>query len=217
MKILIGGDSWGCGEWGYINGNYGILHSGLEHYLKDNNHIVINTSKGRSSNNESIARINEALTDDTNLIIWFQSDPLRDYHEIYFNKFTEILDINFKILDNNYKDLQNLGKKIYILGGCSKISDKLILKYNNLTPLINSIPEFLYPQFVHPDIWVSDFVWDNLYNSLNNEILENILKRKEIVDSLHFEPYTKYFQPDGRHPNRFGHQKIYEYLKTYFI
>jgi len=209
MKILIGGDSWGCGEWGYVDGKYCVLHTGLEKYLTDDGHTVKNTSKGRSSNNESIQR----LTTDCDTILWFQSDPLRDA-KISVNSFNEIEKLNIDLLLDNYHALNDLGSKIYVIGGCGKINLQMISQFSNLIPLIESVPQFLYPQFNHPDIWISDFVWDHLYNTLNNNLLSHLLERKKIVDSLHFGEYAEYFQPDGRHPNRLGHYKIYEYIKS---
>ena len=98
MKILIGGDSWGCGEWGYTNGIYNVLHKGVEQYFLDDGHSVKNTSRGRSSNNDSIIRIKNELDESTDYIIWFQSDPLRDCRpnniKIAFGSFDEILQIN---------------------------------------------------------------------------------------------------------------------------
>jgi hypothetical protein len=216
MKILIGGDSWGCGEWGYIDGNhitgkYCILHSGLEFYLRTDNHTVINTSSGRSSNFDSINRLKYHL--DCDIIFWFQSDPLRDC-EITCKTFDEVVERNNKILLYNYNELNSLGKKINVIGGCGKINIDMISKFTNLFPLIESVPQFLYPDFIHPDIWISDFVWDDLYNRLPNDMLSQLLERKKIVDSFHDKKYEKYFQPDGRHPNRLGHQKIYEFIKT---
>jgi hypothetical protein len=215
MKILIGGDSWGCGEWGYydgdhITGKYGILHSGLEYYLRADNHTVINTSLGRSSNRESIVRLKTHL--DCDAIFWFQSDPLRDC-KINCKTFDEVIELNISSLLQNYNELNSLNKTIHVIGGCGKINTAMISKFTNLIPLIESVPQFLYPDFVHPDIWISDFVWDDLYNTVDNNMLSQLLERKKIVDSMHDGKYYKYFQPDGRHPNRLGHQKIYEFIK----
>ena len=217
MQILISGDSWGCGEWGYVDGNYQILHKGLEQYLIEDGHTVTNVSRGRSSNSESIRRLIENLTNETDLIIWFQSDPLRDNPVNNLKSYEDIKNINYKNLQISYEVLNSIGKKIYCIGGCGRLNNTLISQYSNLIPLIESVPTFLYKDFIHPEIWISDFVWNDLYHTLNNEVLENLLKSKQIVDSLHDGTYQDYFQPDGRHPNRAGHYKIYEYVKTYCI
>jgi hypothetical protein len=209
MKIIIGGDSWGCGEWGYVDGKYCVLHTGLEYYLRQDGHDVSNTSRGRSSNNESIRRIDEKC----DITIWFQSDPLRDTIP-RCDSFSDVIQLNDSILLENYRFLNELGKKIHVIGGCSKINLQMISQFTNLYPIIESAIEFLYPLFQHPNIWISDFVWDDLYNSLNNSMLSELLERKKIVDSLHSGEYAQYFQPDGRHPNRFGHYRLYEYIKS---
>jgi hypothetical protein len=223
MKILIGGDSWGCGEWGYANGDhtdptqYGILHTGLEQYFKNDGHEVTNTSKGRSSNKDSIARLKSALGTEPDIIIWFQSDPLRDNRP--YDDFTDICDtwnnlINYnnKLLLQHYKSLNDIGKKIYCIGGCSKIKTDFIVNFSNLVPIIESIPEFLYTQHKHPEIWSSD--WFIKVDKLSIDILKNLAKQKKWQDKLHFGEYQEYFQPDGCHTNRKGHLKIYEHIKS---
>ena len=219
MKILIGGDSWGCGEWGFNNQNqYGILHHGLEKYLKDDGYLVTNTSSGGSSNKDSITRLKNALNFDPDIILWFQSDPLRDNRP--YDNFTTIcntwdnlINYNDSLLIENYKSLNDIGKKIYCIGGCSKIKTNLIGEFPNLIPLIKSVPEFLYEDYKHPEIWISD--WIKIIDKLDSNVLKQLEKHKDKQDRLnqHFGKYTEYFWPDGRHPNRLGHLKIYEYFK----
>ena len=47
MRILLAGDSWGCGEWKEYNrlleGRHdAVAHKGLEEYLTQDNHEVKN-------------------------------------------------------------------------------------------------------------------------------------------------------------------------------
>jgi len=219
MKILIGGDSWGCGEWGNHNGNYCVLHKGLAQYFRDDGYSVVNTSEGGSSNKESITRLKNTLDFKPDFIIWLQSDPMRDnrpytnLHE-YAPTYEKLIELHNQILESNYKKLDSFNKKIYILGGCSKINLDLIEKYKNLIPIIPSIPEFLFPDFKHPQTWISDWVIENL----NNKLLASLLKNKNLQDELWDDPkYAYYFQPDGHHPNRYGILKVYEYIKNIIV
>jgi hypothetical protein len=85
--ILIGGDSWGCGEWAWLSKRkYGVSHLGLEQYLVDDGFSVVNCSEGGSSNRNSIDRVARQLElGNYDHIIWFQSDPLRDLKYTTFN------------------------------------------------------------------------------------------------------------------------------------
>ena len=217
MKILIGGDSCGCGEWGYNEQNqHGLLHHGLEEYLKNDGHEVINTSKGGSSNKDSINRLKNALNFDPDIILWFQSDPLRDNRPYdsfadICNTWDNLINYNDSLLIENYKSLNDIGKKIYCIGGCSKIKINLVGEFSNLIPLIESVPEFLYPNYKHSEIWVSD--WIIKADSLSTDVLEPLLKTKSSKDILKSKIHAKYFQPDGAHPNRYGILKVYEQIK----
>jgi hypothetical protein len=218
MKILIGGDSWGCGEWGYDNGNYCILHGGLDQYLINDGHNVTNTSKGGSSNKGSITRLKNTLDFKPDFIIWLQCDPLRDNRP--YNNFTDIcntwdnlVNYNNSLLLEHYKLLNDIGEKIYCIGGCSKIKIDLMTKFSNLIPLIESVPEFLYPHYKHPKIWSSD--WITKIDELNYDVLVELKKCKRLQDMLSHKFHAKYFQPDGLHANRLGHFKMYEYFKSF--
>ena len=61
--IAIIGDSWGCGEWNFVPGVVGvtITHTGLEQYLLDDDHKVINLSRGGNQNFESIESLEKYL------------------------------------------------------------------------------------------------------------------------------------------------------------
>ena len=52
--IVIIGDSWGCGEWLFKDGRYGVVHPGLEQYLVDAGHPVTNLSGSNKQNEEAI-------------------------------------------------------------------------------------------------------------------------------------------------------------------
>lgn len=69
MKILITGDSWGCGEWDGLNVDYRVTHSGIEQYLRDDGYTVENVSRGGYNNLESLEAINGCVFD--HLIFFF--------------------------------------------------------------------------------------------------------------------------------------------------
>ena len=69
--ILISGDSWGAGAW--KDGK--IYHRGLEQYLHDDGHSVVNLSIGGGSNFHSIERITNFLkTQNKQVPLWHDKE-----------------------------------------------------------------------------------------------------------------------------------------------
>ena len=63
MRILITGDSWGCGEWDGLNVDYRVTHAGIEQYLRDDGYDVENISIGGNNNLMSYHLINDNVFD----------------------------------------------------------------------------------------------------------------------------------------------------------
>jgi hypothetical protein len=275
-NILIAGDSWGLGEWGWtenspeeneqiwqefyntIKGadyppnpptftnwknlpsfvlselktkfnflgnqtieyfttqeNYRILHPGLEHYLTECGHRVTNISIPGGCNNHIInAIISKEPLDIFDVIFYFQTDPIRDLHPYTsfkkdFIKYEQLISYQNSQLDLTYTQLNKFGTKIYMLGGCSKLNLSLLSKYENLISCIESIPEFLLPDYNHPEIWHSDW-YDFVDRRFDIDSLDKLVYNKNIQDSL--ANYRDLFWPDGHHPNRLGHKKVFEYI-----
>ena len=220
MRILISGDSWGCGEWGVdIDNKYKVMHKGIEHYLLNDGHIVENISVPGSSIADAIQNLKKNNISEYDFAIFFQTDPLRNlrpYHKIYekFLSFNDVIKIQDEILDYSYNLLDNIGIKIYFFGGCSKIKINNIKNYNNLIPVLPAITEFLFPEYTHPLVWTSDILHRNdILKNLNLDVLTGFFEQKRKQDMLFNKEYAHYFGTDGRHPNRLGHYRIYEYFK----
>lgn len=212
----MGGDSWGCGEWGHdTTGKYLRTHKGLEEYLENDGYIVKNTSEGASSNKNAIQRLKENLNYD--LIFWFQTDPLRDYRPYtnFYETFVEYNDFKKASINNlieSYELLNSFNKQIYCIGGCSKLDTNLMKDYTNLIPLIPSIPEFLLNDYVHPEFWQSD--WCYKVSLIKNiKTLEILLENKKKQWQLKDKKYLNFFGPDGEHANRHGYLEIYKFIK----
>lgn len=103
-RILIIGDSWGCGEWNYLcpdsllplgenwhqaESLYCVSHRGLQKYLSDYGCYVHNLSKGKGSNMQALKYLDpvgpHGPSEDAgrcyDYVFWFVTDPLRD-HEV---------------------------------------------------------------------------------------------------------------------------------------
>ena len=222
-KICITGDSWGCGEWGELNGEYQLLHTGLQHYLELDGHTVVNVSGPASSNLEAYQRLTNLNLDKFDYIIVFHTDPCRDYeiHDEYimFDKTLETYLAKYKEATTaQLERLNQIGRKIYIIGGDSKLSEADIAGYNNLQLLIPSVIELLCPQFKHNfgrNYWLH-YLIDNA--SENRELINYIYDQWELYDIImkSRDPLiTHFFHPDGGHANRNGHYEFYKIFKKF--
>jgi len=225
MNICIFGDSWAVGEWGFnANNQYTLFHLGITKFFIDQGHLAVNRAIGGSSNRMSVELMKHDNLDYYDYVFWFQTDPLRDLrkdlhiHGQYTNEFhqldttSKLIDKSNLLLDITYRSLNQFNQPIYCIGGCSRLNIKLLKKYKNLTPLISSIPEFLYPGYSHPAIWHSDWLHTIEKNSFSLAELDRLSSYKHTQDLLYREEYRDFFHPDGAHPNRHGHEKIFDYI-----
>jgi hypothetical protein len=214
-RICIFGDSWCRGEWGWKNGKFGRLHKGLEQYLKDSDYQVSNFGEGGASNIEQFNRIITEDITNYDVILYFQTDPLRDYRSTKFKGMFESIEVfrqyQTTARHNHYSRLNSLGLKIYLLGGCDKIDENDLVEYKNLKCFVPSIIKLINEDLEHPNIWASDWI-EYVDRNCNPELFNLIHEQKMIQDRFYSDEklYVEYFQPDGKHPNRKAHYKIYE-------
>jgi len=217
-KILIGGDSWGCGEWTWLSKRkYGVSHKGLEQYLCDDGFSVVNSSQGGSSNGKSIRRLAQQLEiGNYDYIIWFQSDPLRDLEYKTFNSlftsYQQVLDCSNQLLNSSYEMLNQLDNKIICIGGCSKL-DPDIRNYKNLIPLVDSMIELIIPHIAAPNIWCNDWL-HYIDSNANESFFDSLLVDKKIQEKITAEPIMN---PCGYHPNRNGHRILFDVVKKLLV
>ena len=218
VDLLIVGDSWAMGEWDWDNENrYACTHKGLEQYFLDAGCSVQNKSIGGASNSQSILTLQLLDLNQYKSILWFQTDPLRDITDSQlflkeYNSFQKVIEHQKELLNKTYLNLNSLEIEILCIGGCSKLELDLIKYYPNLTPIIPSVMEFLIPDFKHPEIWFSGWFQD-IDRQFSIDCINKFLYNKQLQDQLGWL-YRDLFWPDGRHPNRWGHKKIFEYLNA---
>jgi hypothetical protein len=217
MNIIISGDSWGVGEWPQETN-----HRGIWQYFEEDGHVVEMCSIPGECNKIIINHLRNVILGidnkiiDSHFIFWFQSDPLRDLRPFdefgkTINNYDDLINKSKELLDITYTNLNLLNKKIYCIGGCSKLDLDLIVKYNNLIPLIPSLTEHIFDDFEHPKLWHSD--WINHVHKLDIDTIDMLLNEKKKQDSLNdIQKYREYFWPDGSHPNRKGHKILYEFI-----
>lgn len=234
-QILIAGDSWGCGEWNVECTE--VLHPGLEFYLKNDGHTVTNISKGGCSNMDSIFRISswlERFKDQSiDTVLIFQTEYTRDYKHFKDSDDCQVNSLNDladRWIERMYYRLSELAQqhqfKVYIIGGCSdtKAFDNMSNDYPNCNIACQSFTNLLIENT--PNIKTPVYSWytksteelvEKIKRTSNNptEILNELTRGFERESLLRENPTL--FYPDGKHPNRTGHQKLHEFLKTISI
>ena len=222
-RILIAGDSWGCGEWDVFATK--ITHLGLQAYLAEYGCSVTNISIPGSSNIDSINNLKNQLLDNSyDVVLWIQTDPIRDLRPYSDNsdKFAlhidDFLKLQDELLINTYHSLNELGPNILCIGGCADIRLPLIKNYPNLNPIIPSIIEFFGCESM--PLWIPGSRWlhDNnitISNSIVDYMHENVIKWERAGEYRFIVDYyldKKWFFPDGHHPNRHALKEIFNYL-----
>lgn len=237
--IIIAGDSWGCGEWSESdrtgpNVQFGIVtHTGLEQYLQDDGHNVINVSYPGSSNVDVCNQLNTSLNvlsgvgkvSDVKHIFVFQTEWHRAYR--YTLPVNSVIDIDYihMVMSDYYYRLSDLALKfnvrIGLIGGCTDVlwldafekeyPEVFIACQSMINLCLNDNHRINNPLFdLENDLPLVDKMKSN--NFKNTEFLLAQLKdTSERRDDMSLCPH--FFAPDFVHANQFGHQKLYNLLK----
>jgi len=230
--IIIAGDSWGCGEWG-PGGSGIIVHTGLEQYLQDDGYNVINISYGGSSNIHVCNQLNTSLytlscvkkVDEVKNIFVFQTEWHRDHR--YTLPVDSIFDISYihMAMSDYYYRLSDIASKynvrIGLIGGCTDILwlDAFEKEYPGVFIACQSMINLCLhdnhrtdnPLFnLENDLHLVEKIKAN--NSQNTEfLLAQISATVQRREEMHNCPYI--FAPDFVHANKFGHEKLYNFIK----
>ena len=231
-KIFIGGDSWARGEHPKFE------HMGLEEYFAEAGHTVINASVLGASNHDSIDILADHMRDQYqtgDLVLWVQTDPLRDFrgpppefHRLIpgIQSAGGIYNLMQELLQNSYSKLDALGNKyatiIHAIGGLCSIGDTRLFRF--ISPTVVSWPQLLVgdiSKYSNTDwswfvIWCSD--WTAQHLGIDPIVHDSQLAEKVIVEANELNKnrkifLEKIFHPDGQHPNRDGHKILYNHLK----
>lgn len=237
--IIIAGDSWGCGEWSTTH-HYDISHAGLTKYLLNSGYYVVNLSIPAGSNKytssciRNFLQVNQHQRLQISCVVVFQTEWLRDVLIEDPVNLTKDLTYGYVGLKNRlisrfYYDLSRASIKnnipIHIVGGCSDAIqiDQFEKEYpglqiicQSLTNLIlennHNISDPVHALFVNNTESCVEYIKKHLNNADLELLLEDINKGHQRCDQWRRE--KEYFWPDGSHPNRLGHQILFEFLKT---
>lgn len=223
--ILIAGDSWSCGEW---SSNEGITHGGLSQYLIDNNLPVVNISLPGGNNNEIVSYVKFFLKNNRHLkifkVVLFQTDILRRPNPPDLSR--GWLDFKTATTFGYFRNIQDLAQtfeiQFLVVGGLGDIlfSQEDINRYPNIVLACQSFTNLIFNNsaaIVNPI--VSGFGYDSMH-SINKiksystaddieillEDIEEQRHRQDVINS------NKQWFPDGSHPGRNAHKKLFDYL-----
>lgn len=231
--ILIGGCSWACGEW-TPNGNGGcdITHGGLSQFISYGQECV-NLGKPSISNLVGSHKIQKWLKNNPDVavdkVFFFQTDWLRDNASLTRRDYDNVqhhLSLFDILMTKFYDSLEFLAQErqctIYIIGGvgdtyqaervesrysrvkvaCQSMTNLLL---NDQADIDNPVHSWFVSNFYELDQFKSKLSADEIKNLLL-DIDQGIARQDQIAHN------EKYFHPDGSHPNRFGHKKLFEFL-----
>lgn len=225
--ILICGDSWSCGEWE----NMSITHRGLAGYISEKtSHQVINLGMPGSSNLDTIRVIQHFLSLNPSIpidqIIIFQTDYIRGVKpgDIGKDGYTQF---KARRISQFYYSLSDIYKKyntpVHVIGG---LSDTLWLsKFSQIYQGVNIACQSFTNLLVNNCDRISEPVhsmYERIHETLINKI-KNQSSQEEISElitnidsglqrSILFSNNKNWFYPDGGHPNRHGHQVLFDFL-----
>jgi len=218
MKILIAGDSMAMGEWNPVwqGPENQILHKGLEQYLLDEGHDVINESRPGDSLKKIFLSLqehkqifdyvfvfvvepNNAIDDDK---FWNTEYTYEDYYDRHKEAIRYFVQCLYTL---------NIGP-IKLIGGSAKCLDEYI-KGTDIEIAIPSIIELLIPNIEQYDMAFS-YHLKYIDNKVPANVVDKVYEQAQIFDNVFANPIM---YPDGKHPNREGHYKIYQVLKNKYL
>jgi hypothetical protein len=212
-----------------------LIHGGLAQFLNEDGYETANISILGSSNKDIIAKINCWIAHNPGIrpskIFVFQTEYNRDYkhstNEDFYNLDSEDELIN-RWLDHFYRELSRIALQIrspvYIIGGVSDTVDPTNFKYPGVNIACQSLLQLVTTG--NPNIERPLYSWytsqiEGLIEKLKQtlpisgmeQLLKNIERGFERNDFVHASGI--YFWPDGNHPNKLSHYKLYEFLKKH--
>lgn len=232
--IVIAGDSWGCGCW---DTEQTVYHRGLEQYLYNDGHQVINLSEGGLSLEFTAQRLKDFLSiqkplfvKDAIKVFVFQTEWHRGKESLQssivpmmsldssiedYNRFENIGD-DHKIMASFYGILSHLANKhnmpIYLIGGCSDTIwiDDFESHYPGVTIVCQSFTNLLVNNNHRIDTPVHSVRFPaDLLNKEHCVDLAILGQQREQI----WKDNPEWMWPDGCHPNHLAHEKLYSHLK----
>jgi hypothetical protein len=235
--IIVIGDSWAAGEWSrgdLYEGEQKVTHGGLGQYIQESGLACTTLCNPGAGNYASAFGLECWFERNQNQkvdsIFVFQTDYARDSAMVFEEDYDIVEHENSVaniIISRFYHRLieisRRYGPKIYLVGGSGDtLSSELVKKhYSPLEVACQSMTNFLIND--------NDQINDPILSLYKNDSLMMIEKiKKKLSDSKLLTLFDKidqgikretqifshpdYFWPDGIHPNRLGHKKLFDFL-----
>lgn len=229
---VIAGDSWACGQWEVVSwGNTRLTDLGLTQHMIDSGRPVINIAEPGASNHAIYLRLRDHLRQNPHLqshkVILFQTDMSRDplfYRHNWECGFHQARDSTHTAF---YQNLQSLvdehAVKILLIGGVGETwsTEQINSQYPGLTVACQSLTNLIIDDdpFVEQPVLS---IWD-VGTDLSVSIMKSNSGSQELQDLLdeidrghsrvdRWVGHKQWFFPDGMHPNRGAHEKLFQYL-----
>jgi hypothetical protein len=242
MRLLIMGDSWGCGEWYKeftISKECPSKHHHKSHrtdewftsgvtpntdigkYLKTYNHHCINIAVGGDANLKQLANLKTYLNNNSNydMIIWFHTEPVRDYVEHFkhltndFSEFNSYEQVMAKWFEITYSKYQELYNQYQIP----------FFVIGGMSPLHPVINNYTFAKYKLVD-WANELIFDKFiphgYNVGNfpsfSTIFPNFNDEKLVKESQETLNWIQYCYSHTNFPD-WGHpdRRAHEKLAEY--
>lgn len=237
--FVISGCSWSVGEWSEDCKT--LQHGGLAQYMSDHGHNVINVGQSSSANRESLLRVRNLFFNNPHLreyknkeVIVFQTEWTRDF--AYMDPedrdfYDQPMTLMHRLISRFYYDLSALSKefslRIKVIGGAG---DALgIDDFETIYPGVEIICQSFVNLLLEGSSTTNEPVF-SLFSYTNGTDKFLKLFKDHVKDSNQLEAilneadrgqqrankflqHKEYFFPDGAHPNRLGHNILYNYLE----
>lgn len=228
-KLVLIGDSWGCGEWKFCgNNSIKLNHPGMTEYLP---YHTVNLSTGGATNWDMLHSMFNYMIQTKDLdepysIIVFQSTPMRPSLAEKFDvdideqiqQAISIEQLYTSLAEIFYIKISNFSKEfdipVYIIGALSDVDESMFSLYNNKENIIcKSWISLLYKDHV-PGIIPLPFEPRmftmlkksgriDLYEQLLNTNDKNFIEFNKILELETMGPSMGDF-----HPSRLGHKAM---------
>jgi len=230
--ILLAGDSWAAGQWIFDKksdpSNF-VNHAGIAQYITDDGYNVINLSQP-GSGNEGILNVLENFLK-TNIhinidkIFLLQTDYIRDPMPSNIPNPSSITDVEVNIMMNYYKKISNVASlydvKIYLIGGCTDLlPQSYITQFPNIVYVCQSWTNLIINNNtdIEPPIvsWYTK-EYEDIINKFKKYNINDTIDKMDLAEKRMecLQSNKEYFWPDGVHPNKRGHKKLFVFLKQH--
>ena len=237
--IIVSGCSWACGEWDRGDLHHGVSHPGLSIYLNEAGYRTVNLGIPAGSNLQVADKISGWILRHADVkvdkIIVFQTEYTRDWRMRFdedYGKIERYDSLCNIMIARFYHRLIEVASdaacEVCLIGGVSDTWEPELVERNypgirivcqSMTNLlINNHPRIANPIFSWYHIESRPLV-EEVKRYLNNDELDKFLieiERGAQRENLVFGT-PEYFWPDGVHPNRVGHKKLFDFLTDQLV